>query len=329
MRIIYHPDIDLRFTDFGVLIPIENDRSSRVFNELKKDFPNLCYTEIVDIEKITKDDLLLAHSKEYVDELYSNARTLEYHFLKTYELVDDEGKYHRYDPSTKTHDFAYGLKIILAQISFTHFAALSSLRGGDTFFLGGGMHHAMNGTGRGFCLLNDVAISISKLLNEKKISTAWVIDVDAHKGDGTAEIFSKNSDVTTFSIHMKEGWPLNTGTVRDPWFIPSNIDVGVEYSENHLYLDKLTSGLNCLKEKFKIPDIVYVVLGADPYEFDELASASLLNLSKETMLKRDLLVYNFLKELKIPTTYVMAGGYGKKSWEIYYQFLKFVGQCSS
>lgn len=329
MKILYHPDIDLRFTDFGVLIPIENDRSARVFNELKKDFLNLCYTDFLEIDKITKNDLMLAHSKEYIEELYSSARNLEYHFLKTYELIDDEGKYHRYDPSLKIHDFAYALKIILAQISFTHLAALSALKGEDAFFLGGGMHHAMKNTGRGFCLLNDIAISISKLLAEKKIYSAWVIDVDAHKGDGTAEIFSKNSDVATFSIHMKEGWPLNTGTVRDPWFIPSDIDIGIDFSENHLYLEKLNLGLDRLKSNFKIPDIAFVVSGADPYEFDELGSASLLSLSKETMLKRDLLVYNFLKELKIPAAYVMAGGYGKKSWEIYYQFLKFVGQCSS
>ncbi len=76
------------------------------------------------------------------------------------------------------------------------------------------------------------------------------------------------------------------------------------------------------------PDIVIIVNGADPFEYDELPSASFINLSKEQMLARDKFLYQFFKSRNIPQSYVMAGGYGNKSWEIYLQFLKFVGESS-
>jgi hypothetical protein len=40
------------------------------------------------------------------------------------------------------------------------------------------------------------------------------------------------------------------------------------------------------------------------------------------MKQRDLLVYGFLKERGIPGAYVMAGGYGESSWQVYAQFLE-------
>jgi hypothetical protein len=42
------------------------------------------------------------------------------------------------------------------------------------------------------------------------------------------------------------------------------------------------------------------------------------------MMKRDLLVYRFLKKRGIPRAYLMAGGYGSKSWQAYVQFLEWV-----
>lgn len=194
------------------------------------------------------------------------------------------------------------------------------------------MHHAMTFSGRGFCLVNDILIGLGKLINDKKIQSAWVIDVDVHKGDGTAEIVAMKpklfSKVKLLSIHMKEGWPLNSGSVRDPWFIPSHIDIGMDAFDDENYLNRLNEGLNKLFE-FEKPDLCVVVNGADPYKEDVLESSKLINLSKSQMLERDQMIFNFLLKNKIPQAYLMAGGYGEKSHEIYEQFLEFVGQRSS
>jgi acetoin utilization deacetylase AcuC-like enzyme len=105
--------------------------------------------------------------------------------------------------------------------------------------------------------------------------------------------------------------------------------VAIAVGEESQYLTKLNAALNDLEKNYAKPDVVIVVDGADPFEFDELPSTEKLKLSKEQLFLRDKMIYEFFKERKIPQSYVMAGGYGKRSWEIYAQFLEFVGQSSS
>ena len=86
-------------------------------------------------------------------------------------------------------------------------------------------------------LLNDIVIAIRKLQAENRIKTAWVIDIDAHKGDGTAALTADDPSIVTLSIHMGRGWPLD-GPSHDaagrinPSFIPSDIDIPVFAGEN-------------------------------------------------------------------------------------------------
>lgn len=327
--IFYHPDCDLRFSDYGIEIPIEDDRASRVFSELKILNPTLSYTSLDTIPKITRDDLLLVHDSDFVSHLFGSYADLEREMLKCYELVDEHGNYHRYNPKNAKKNFSDALDTVLKQTGLTYLSAKTALTSGFGYFLGGGMHHAMSFGGRGFCLVHDVVITLRKLQKENLIKTAWIIDVDAHKGDGTAEVTKNDQTIATMSIHMKEGWPLDSGSPSDPWFIPSKIDIEVSIGEESIYLEKLKAGLNKLSKIVPNPDIAIIVNGADPYEFDELKSSEKLKLTKEQMLSRDQLVYEFLRERKIPQSYVMAGGYGKRSWEIYTQFLKFVWQNSA
>ena len=91
--------------------------------------------------------------------------------------------------------------------------------------------------------------------------------------------------------------------------------------EDHLYVSRLQEGLNTLGN-FSRPDLAVVVSGVDPFEKDELPSTDDLKLSLDQMMQRDLLVYEFLQERRIPQAYLMAGGYGESSWQVYAQFLE-------
>ncbi|WP_258062463.1 acetoin utilization protein AcuC [Arthrobacter sp. B0490] len=75
---------------------------------------------------------------------------------------------------------------------------------------GGGMHHAARSRASGFCIYNDTAASIQRLL-DRGARRVLYIDVDAHHGDGTQSIFWNDSRVMTVSLH-ETGMSLFPGT---------------------------------------------------------------------------------------------------------------------
>ena len=75
---------------------------------------------------------------------------------------------------------------------------------------GGGMHHAARERASGFCIYNDAALAIQKLLDGGVQRVAY-IDVDAHHGDGTQSIFWDDPRVLTISLH-ETGLTLFPGT---------------------------------------------------------------------------------------------------------------------
>ena len=64
----------------------------------------------------------------------------------------------------------------------------------------GGLHHAMPGHASGFCVYNDPAIAIARLLELGAERVAYV-DVDVHHGDGVQAIFWDDPRVLTVSLH--------------------------------------------------------------------------------------------------------------------------------
>lgn len=59
-------------------------------------------------------------------------------------------------------------------------------------------HHASPQSCWGFCYFNNIAIAIRKLIAERKIERALVLDFDLHYGDGTANIFERSDEVAYF-----------------------------------------------------------------------------------------------------------------------------------
>ncbi len=57
-------------------------------------------------------------------------------------------------------------------------------------------HHASADSCWGFCYFNNVAVAVRHLLHYGQIGSALIVDFDLHFGDGTANIFSRDSAVT-------------------------------------------------------------------------------------------------------------------------------------
>ena len=72
-------------------------------------------------------------------------------------------------------------------------------------------HHARVDRASGFCFLNNTAIAAERL--RKTFDRVAILDVDAHHGDGTQQIFYSRADVLTVSIHAdpRNYYPFFTG----------------------------------------------------------------------------------------------------------------------
>ncbi|WP_458117185.1 acetoin utilization protein AcuC [Arthrobacter sp. D2-10] len=75
---------------------------------------------------------------------------------------------------------------------------------------GGGMHHAGRARASGFCIYNDAAAAVQRLL-DRGVERVLYLDVDAHHGDGTEQIFWDDNRVMTISLH-ETGMSLFPGT---------------------------------------------------------------------------------------------------------------------
>jgi len=330
VMIIYNPKSAIDMMEFGIGVAHSGSRASKILaavksrNGLGEREREWLYD--APIPPLTREDLLRVHSPEYVKLLLSDSP--EPAICETYELLDENGNYHRYDPEKAARPLSGIVDRTLEQMAGSYMAARRAMENGFCFFLGGGMHHAYRDRGRGFCLLNDVVIAMRRMRAEGRARRFFVIDVDCHRGDGTAALCLDDPDALTLSIHTANGWPLDeppldASGALSLWRYPGDVDIPVPENAEDRYLPALEKGLALLEElAFGQPcDMGMVVAGADPYVEDELKSASGIRLSLEQMLERDMFVYQWLRERNLPQCWVMAGGYGENAWKPHANFI--------
>ncbi|MFD4763936.1 acetoin utilization protein AcuC [Streptomyces sp. NPDC058439] len=113
-----------------------------------------------------------------------------------------------------------GMHEVSALIAGQSVAAAEAVWRGETAHavnFTGGLHHAMPGGAAGFCIYNDPALAIARLLELGAERVAY-IDVDVHHGDGVQAAFWEDPRVLTVSLHEhprtlfpQTGWPEETG----------------------------------------------------------------------------------------------------------------------
>ncbi len=256
-------------------------------------------------EPIALEDVLRVHEAGYVDRLIHG--TLAPQEVRRMEL-----------PYSKAL-----VEATLLGCGGTLAAARAALRDGVACAIGGGFHHAHHAHGEGFCMLHDVAIALGRLLHERTLSRAMVVDLDVHHGNGTAALFpalgqpQRHVDlgyasmdgslkpsaegVFTLSLHQQNNYPA--------YKPPSSLDVpladGVGDGE---YLGALDQALALAFARFQ-PQIVSYIAGADPFVEDKLGG---LALSMEGLQQRDRAVFRMAQSAGVPVFSVYAGGYARR-----------------
>ncbi len=68
-------------------------------------------------------------------------------------------------------------------------------------------HHAEHNRAMGFCFFNSLAIGVVHALHFHKLKRIAIIDFDAHRGNGTEDIFLNNKHVLICSIYEENLYP--------------------------------------------------------------------------------------------------------------------------
>lgn len=239
----------------------------------------LAEDEIIEPEPVTRDQLQLVHTLDYVRRFTENELTPRE--LRRLGLPWS-------DTLVRRSYLATGGTVTAARYALSEGIASN---------LAGGTHHAFADRGEGFCVFNDVAVAIRVLQREGAIRAAAVVDCDVHQGNGTAEIFSGDDSVYTLSLHGEKNYPLVKAH--------SSCDVELpDGTSDDEYLEALNRHLPLVFERR--PDLVFYLAGADPYAGDKLGR---LSLSIDGLARRDEAVIAYAIAVGIPIVTVMSGGY--------------------
>jgi acetoin utilization protein AcuC len=248
--------------DFGPGHVFRPERALHTFNLLKAVQTVDRRIDFFEPKPAEKDEMLLFHTRTYVEALLEeNEAELLNHGIGFGDNPYFEG-------------IGEAVKIV-AGASIT--AAELLLEGYETAFsYAGGLHHAHPDYAYGFCLVNDIALALKKIIVsgvEQKGSILYV-DVDAHFGDGVVYGFYNSDVVVTFSIHesgryLFPGTGFSNETGKDKG---EGLKINVPlppYSSEREFLTVLDEVLFPLIEIVS-PRVIALQLGTDGYREDPL-----------------------------------------------------------
>jgi len=238
--------------------------------------------EIVEPEAATLDDVLRVHTPEYVHAFVNG--TLERKAMLQIGLP--------WSPELVRRAFAV--------IGGTLGAARVALADGVAANLAGGTHHAFADHGEGYCIFNDLVITLRRLRAEGLARRFLITDLDVHQGNGTAALCQTDSAVFTFSMHGENNYPARKE--RSSWDI--SLPDGVA---DESYLDTLAQALSQLLERFT-PDLIFYQAGVDVLAGDRFGK---LGLTMRGVGERDRLVCEFARRAGLPFVVTLGGGYAR------------------
>ena len=165
-------------------------------------------------------------------------------------------------------------------------------------------HHARADRATGFCYLNNTAMAAQRLRG--RFGRVAVLDVDAHHGDGTQQIFYGRADVLTVSIHADPtdyypfytGYPDETGLGAGEGF---NLNLPLCHGAGG---DAMTAAIKTASARIRAfaPDVLVLALGYDAHAADPIG---VLRLDTPDFGR----IGRQVAELALPTLVVQEGGY--------------------
>ena len=273
LTILYREE--LKEYDFGPGHSFRGDRYEIFPRFLREKLSDDSY-QIIQAEWATDEDLLSICKGDYID------------FTKTYYRAASSGLYYDGDfyrfhsgdnrPVGTPGKVEEAARLIVGQAKLA-----ADLIEEDKFkkviSIGGGMHHAKESYGEGFCIYNDVAFAARYLIDKYKLERILILDTDAHAGNGTCAYFYSEPKVLFIDLHQDPmtlypgtGFTHDTGSNKGKGFtinVPLPIYAG--YDSYQLVFNEL---IEPVAEEFR-PQIIIRNGGSDPHFDDGLTQLGL------------------------------------------------------
>lgn len=165
-------------------------------------------------------------------------------------------------------------------------------------------HHARADRASGFCYLNNTAIAAERL--RSRYGKVAILDVDAHHGDGTQQIFYNRADVLTISIHADPDnyYPFFTGYAHERGAMAGegfNLNLPLSHGTGISAMAGAIETASKAIQDFGAEALV-VALGYDAHAQDPIGVLKLESADFGTIGRQ-------IQALGLPTLVVQEGGY--------------------
>jgi acetoin utilization protein AcuC len=258
--------------DFGPQHPLRPERVLLTYDHVRQ-LGLIARDNVFEVSSrpATDDEILAVHDRDFVETVKR---------IDSGELDERAGL--EFGLGTPDDPIFANMHRASAAVCGASIVAAETVVSGDAshaFNPAGGLHHARRREASGFCIYNDPAAAIAKILELKPDWRVIYVDVDVHHGDGVQWIFYDEPRVVTVSLHQS-GRYLYPGTGFESEIgrgdaagtsvnVPLLPGTGTED-----YLWALESVLTPVAASFK-PQVIVTQLGADTHHGDPLANLAL------------------------------------------------------
>lgn len=263
-----------------------------------------------------EEDVLRVHQKDYVDKLKELNKLERPSYMALPEFGLGPG-------DNPIFPGMYDAALAVSGASITAADYIMQEGNSRAFNIVGGLHHSMPGMASGFCIFNDIAISIKFLQNKYPNIRIMYLDIDAHHGDGVQWIFYDDPNVLTLSFHQ-DGRTIfpGTGHVEE-----TGKESGKGYSLNFpvlpgtidsIYLDAFKKIVPQVMDAYQ-PDLLLLQSGVDTHFSDPITNMGLSTEGQEKIFK--IVQENTPKYCNDKLLAVGGGGYNigvvARTWTMY------------
>jgi len=205
----------------------------------------------------TKEELIRAHTQEYVDWIFS---------------VAPHRSYVEIDPDTymNPHTLNAALRAAGAVIYAVDLVMSGEVRAAFCNVRPPG-HHAEHGNAMGFCFFNNVAVGARHAMLKYDLQRIVIVDFDVHHGNGTQNIFQNDKHVLYCSSFEHPFYPGYDSELDNEHLLPVPLPAGTDSEEYRAlvqaaWFEKIAA--------FQ-PQLIFISAGFDAHRSDPLADINL------------------------------------------------------